>query len=85
MLKIGDSQASPQFFFFLLIPENQSVALHIDDDGLRLVDRLGQNHLRERVEQLTRHHVLHGMGTLQLSHDPKFIHKTLFRPVGNPK
>ena len=28
-----------------LIPENQTVALHIDDDGLRLVDRLGQNHL----------------------------------------
>ena len=38
----------------VLIPEHQPVALHVHDDGLALVDRLGKNHLRERVEQLTK-------------------------------
>ena len=47
-----------------LIPENQAITLHIDDNGLALVDRLGQNHLRERVEQLTLHHTLHGTRTI---------------------
>lgn len=32
------------------VPEYQVIVTHIHNDGLRLIDRIGQYHLRERVE-----------------------------------